>query len=178
MQTPPNDPAVELLEAGSFCYQLELPPPGPHTAPAPPVVMVSHGIPPRTGPGIAECSPRNALIAADFLVTYALKRAPGLRASTELASLIDALWPALRDNAYDLIRSGPKASKLLRHYVENEVALRVQEDVLLRREAARLYGLAKSQDLIRRLWDVASEENVAARSVSMAALSAEVRPLL
>lgn len=186
MQTPPNDPAVELLEVGALCLELNFPPPDPNVAPAPPIVMVSRGLPPPVEPDdddprrprFETCSPRNALVAADYLIGHALARAPGLRASPELGSLIDQLWPAIRDNAYDLIKPGPRASRMLRHWIACEVQERVNEEIQLRREAARLHGLAKSQDVIKRLWAVASEESPAARAVSLASIAAEVRPFV
>jgi hypothetical protein len=182
----PNDPAVELLEVGALCLELKCPPPDPNVAPAAPIVMVSRGLPPLIEPTdddprrprFEECSPRSALVAADYLINHAIHRAPGLRASVELGSLIDQIWPALRDNAYDLIKPGPRASRMLRSWIAREVQDRVNEEIQLRREAARLHGLAQAQDVIKRLWAVASEESPAARAVSMASIAAEVRPFV
>ena len=189
-QTLPNDDrrAVEMLEVGAFCLELNLPPSDPNAIPAPPVVMVGRGLPqprddldaddPRRAE-FRECSPRAAIVAADYLIGHALKLARGeLRASVELASLVDAFWPALRDQAYQLMRPGARGSRQLRAYIEREVQDRLNEEIQVRREAARLHGLAQAHDTIRRLWAVASEESPAARAVSMASIAAEIRAFI
>ncbi len=43
------------------------------------------------------------------------------------------------------------------------------------RDAARLSGLEAAQDTIRRLWQIAAEDNPQARAVALAAISGEVR---
>jgi hypothetical protein len=59
--------------------------------------------------------------------------------------------------------------------MQHEVELEVQEKFIEKQEIARQYGLRQSQDVIRRLWAIASEDNPSARATALAAIAGEVR---
>ena len=190
-----NDAVQEVPwpEPDIYCQEIRIA--GPGGAAWPPFVMVGPGYSEpqshprdlfidetgRVNPPVTSCSPAAALRAATHLVRWALvqvgERTAGLR---DLGWLVDELWPVLREQAYDLIHpdergDSKRCSKLLRHYVEREVQHRVTETLASQREAARLSGLEAAQDTIRRLWQIAAEDNPQARAVALAAISGEVR---
>jgi hypothetical protein len=178
-------------ETPIFCSELHFPP-VEGRAPMPPLVVVGAFDAGNIGETVPDtidedgrrrsharqCSPEAAIVAADYLVSHALMLAPYLANSRALGSLIDALWPVIRDRADELIRSGPEGSKMLRHYVEREVQFRTGEELATRREAARLAGINANADLINRLWNCCVEDNPSARAVALAAIAGEVRHVL
>jgi hypothetical protein len=179
---PPPEPEI-------FCSELHFPA-TEGRAPMPPLIVVgafdAGGINEpvtvdedgRQRSHARRCSPEAALIAADYLIGHALTLAPYLANSRAIGSLVDALWPVIRDRADELIRSGPDGSKMLRHYVEREVQFRTGEELATRREAARLAGINANADLINRLWNCCVEDNPSARAVALAAIAGEVRHVL
>lgn len=131
-----------------------------------------------TGRGTRLATTKECLDLAFFAIDQAIVRDPDVvhRDISAVSDLVSLLWPAVQRAIVDLGRS-PRPNQLTR-FLDRETKLRVAEELIGVREAARQRAAGEVQHLIRSLVAIAADRDVTARATALAALAPTIRRAL
>jgi hypothetical protein len=138
------------------------------------VVMINSD--PSSENGTRPVPARHAIQCAELLIDCAFRTEPQFarrESVTPLASLLNALW---RQTEYCLssLLEDPECMHL-RRFLDREIQRRVDEQLLVAREAARARGLQEAKAVIQRLVEIAGESSGDVRNIALAELVGELR---